>query len=527
MTLLIVPIAGHDIAEVRDRVERAVTVGADAIELRVDRMGELSSEALRALRLETPRHVPFILTIRSAAEGGAWDGNDDDRVSRLIELGPFVEYIDVELALWRRSANIRQKIELALHRADRVSQEGGREEIEFAERRRLILSCHDTKSRPQTMQSTLVEMFGEPACTVAKLAWRARSIRDNFEALEHEQIAPKPAMLLCMGDDGLMSRVLAKKVGAFGTFASLERGQESAPGQPTIAELKELYRWDAIDADTALFGVIGDPVAHSLSPRMHNAAFAALGLNALFLPMHVNAGYESFKAFMLESTARRWLHFRGCSVTIPHKEDALRFCRAQGAAVDERAARIGAVNTLVLDAAGNLSAFNTDYDGARACIEEALAAQRRSSSGAAAAVLGAGGVARAAVAALVDLGADVTIFNRTEARGRALADEFGCRCAPWDARITARPDLVVNCTSIGMRPADEERLLSPGALAERPLVFDTVYRDGLTALISEARAAGCPTIDGRDLLLRQGMRQFQLWTGHLAPQAVMSRAVSG
>lgn len=346
MTLLIAPVSGEHIDDVRGKVEAAIAGGADAIELRIDLIGELSVDDLRTLRLSTPQEVPFILTIRSVGEGGQWDGGDDDRVSRMIELGPFVDYIDVELDLWRRSANIRQKIELALHRADPAYQDGGEDASSFVARRKLILSKHDLTGRPATLQKDLVEMLSEPACEVPKIAWRARTVRDNFEALELTQGCAKPPMLICMGEEGVLSRVAARKVGAFGAFAAIGRGLGTAAGQPTIEEFKSLYGWDRIDPQTSLYGVIGDPVAHSLSPMVHNAAFAGANINAVYLPIRVWPGYESFKAFMIELLARPWLGFRGFSITIPHKENALRFLVESVGDITADAKRIGAINTL-------------------------------------------------------------------------------------------------------------------------------------------------------------------------------------
>lgn len=513
MTLLIAPVSGEYIDDVRGQVEAAIAGGADAIELRLDLIGELSADDLRTLRLNTPHEVPFILTIRSVDEGGQWDGGDDDRVSRMIELGPFVDYIDVELELWRRSANIRQKIELALHRADPAYQDGGEDASSFVARRKLILSRHDFTGRPATLQKDLVEMLSEPACEVPKIAWRARTVRDNFEALELTRGCAKPPMLICMGEEGILSRVASRKFGAFGTFAAVGRGLGTAAGQPTIEEFTSLHRWDCIDRETALYGVIGDPVAHSLSPMVHNAAFAGAEINAVYVPLRVLPGYESFKAFMVEVLARPWLGFRGFSITIPHKENALRFLLESGGDVSADAQRIGAVNTLLIHDNGQVSGSNTDYDGVLSCLREMIGSVPVSKSPLRAAVLGAGGVARAVVAALRQIEAEITIYNRTPGRAAKLASAFACGHAPWEKRMTADFDLLVNCTAVGLAPDSGNSPMPAEALKPPLIVFDTVYRPVRTRLLQDAALARCRTISGLELFVRQAEAQYRTWTG--------------
>lgn len=513
MTLLIAPVSGEHIDDVRGQVEAALAGGADAIELRLDLIGELSADDLRTLRINTPHEVPFILTIRSVGEGGQWDGGDDDRVSRMIELGPFVDYIDVELELWRRSANIRQKIELALHRADPAYQNGGEDASSFVARRKLILSRHDFTGRPATLQKDLVEMLSEPACEVPKIAWRARTVRDNFEALELTRGCAKPPMLICMGEEGVLSRVASRKVGAFGTFAAVGTGLGTAAGQPTIKAFKSHYQWNRIDRETALYGVIGDPVSHSLSPTIHNAAFAGAEINAVYVPFRVLPGYESFKAFMVEALARPWLGFRGFSVTIPHKEHALSFLVESGGEVAPDARRIGAVNTLLINDKGRLSGSNTDYEGILSCLREAMLDAQVSKSPMRAVVLGAGGVARAVVAALRLFDAEVTICNRTPERAAKLAAEFDCAHTPWEGRSAANFDVLVNCTSVGLAPNSDHSPMPAEALRAPLIVFDTVYRPVQTRLLKDAALAGCKTISGLELFVRQAESQFRTWTG--------------
>ncbi|MBN2563441.1 MAG: type I 3-dehydroquinate dehydratase [Phycisphaerae bacterium] len=577
MTLLAAPVFGNSIEQIRRDREAAVKHGADLIELRIDLMEGVSDDDIRSLR--NSRGLPIILTIRSAAEGGRWPGDDDERIGRLIALGPFVDYIDVELATYQRSADIRQKIGLALKCAGYVSQAGGKEENVHPGKRKLILSRHDLTSRPPTLQADFVAMLDEPACHVPKLVWRGRTIRDNFEAFDLMRESPRPAIVICMGEEGLLSRVLARKFGAFATFAAVAAGSETAAGQASIADMKELYRWDAIDGDTRVYGVIGDPVGHSISPRVHNAAFAATGENAVYLPMRVGPSYESFKAFMSEVLARPWLDFRGFSVTIPHKENAVRYLREAGGTIDPLAERLGAVNTLSLTTDGRLTGHNTDCAAAIDAIAAGLRTSRAKPrdaeasaagapglgrgvaerpvgsrpfeehppakaggsrdgvqmesalSGLGVAVLGAGGAARAIVAGLAEAGAHVTIFNRTEDKARALAETFGCRHLPWPQRVKADATLVVNCTSVGLWPAVNASPLPATALRPGMTVFDTIYNPLRTRLLREADDCGCATIDGLTMFALQARAQFEIWTGRRLPaetiRQVAVKAVGG
>lgn len=528
MTLIAVSIAAPDIDQMRARAHEAREAGATLIELRLDYLETIPVEQLSSLCTSLRPEAKVLLTIRSKNEGGVFDGDDAERISRLIEVGPMADFLDVEWATWQASANIRQKVGLALKRAGHISQAGGVEEIEHAGPRRLILSRHDLKSRPSTLMSDLVAMLTEEACDVPKLAWRARTLRDNFEAFELMRASPKPPIVICMGEDGLMSRVLAGKFGAFATFASPRPGAETAAGQVDLETLHQLYRFPSISPKTRVYGVVGDPVGHSLSPAIHNAAFEAKKYDAVYLPMRVHPGYESFKAFMVEVPARPWLDICGLSITAPHKENAFRFVSEQGGMIDPAHRKLGALNTIMLAGPGmaaypyaKLVGANTDYEAGAKLLREAFAA-RGSLAGLRVSILGAGGVARSFVAMLAEAGAEVTIFNRNRPRAAALAAEFNVRDADWNNR-PGKPDLLINCTPIGQSPKEDESPVPADRLAD-VTVFDTVYVPYETRLIREARQVGCKTILGLDLLLAQAALQFELWTGQPAPVALMHAA---
>jgi 3-dehydroquinate dehydratase/shikimate dehydrogenase len=339
-----------------------------------------------------------------------------------------------------------------------------------------------------------------------------------------------------MGEAGLISRVLAKKFGGFLTFASLGSGAETAPGQVSIHDMKRLYRWDAIGPETKVYGVVANPVAHSMSPAIHNAAFDEAGYNGVYLPMLVNAGYESFKAFMESFVPFEGLDLSGLSITIPHKQNALKYLQEKGAAVDPLAASIGAVNTISIDrsdGAPKLSGTSTDYGAILDSITDKLGITREQLGDYRVAVIGAGGTGRTAVAALAHYGATVVVYNRTKDRADALAEEFNGKSGRVvSARLEKLCDscchIFVNTTSVGMHPNVDESPLGDRLPAFTPgetLVFDTVYNPVETKLLKQAKAAGAKTINGVEMFVRQAAAQFELWTGKPAPVRVMRGVV--
>ena len=320
MTHLCVPIFVSSTEQGLAAAARAAEHGADLIEYRIDTFTD--PEALAALLKASP--LPCILTCRAADEGGQGELSDEDRLS-VLNLPAIADarFIDLELATFKR----HPQPHLALAHS-------------------LILSSHDFKSRPDRLYNILTELNESPA-NIVKLVWTARTIRDNLEAFEILINRQKPTIALCMGESGLLSRVLAKKFGGFLTFASLTAAAGTAPGQVTIADIKRLYRWDAVSPNTRVYGVVGSPVAHSMSPAIHNAAFESISHDGIYLPLLVNPGYESFKAFMESFLAFAPLHLSGLSITLPHKENALRYLKEKGAQIDPLAEAIGALNTIV------------------------------------------------------------------------------------------------------------------------------------------------------------------------------------
>jgi 3-dehydroquinate dehydratase / shikimate dehydrogenase len=371
---------------------------------------------------------------------------------------------------------------------------------------------------------------------VVKLAWRARSLRDNLEAFEIISQRHKPTIALCMGEEGLASRVLARKFGALLTFAALDHDTGTAPGQPTVAQLKRLYRWDKLGPETRVFGVIGFPLGHSMSPAVHNAGFDAVGYDGVYLPMPIPAAWEHFKATVSSWLAMPSLHFRGTSVTIPHKENLLRFVREQGGEIEPLAERIGAANTLAVREDGSLYAANTDYAAALDAVCDGMGINREDLKGMRIAVIGAGGAARAIVAGFAHYGATVVVYNRTLEKAQALVDQFDGQsgkvvAARLDKLCDSCCQVFINCTPIGMHPNVDETPM-PGAPTGKEgwgpgtVMFDTIYNPVQTRLLREARTAGCVTIGGAEMFVRQAAAQFKLWTGVDAPTEVFRKILA-
>jgi 3-dehydroquinate dehydratase/shikimate dehydrogenase len=317
-----------------------------------------------------------------------------------------------------------------------------------------------------------------------------------------------------MGEEGVASRILAAKFGGFVTFASVGAGRESAPGQLDIETMLNMYHFRNIDADTEVYGVAANPVAHSMSPAIHNAAFAATGKNAVYIPLKTNDC-----AALLHGLVP--LGLRGLSVTIPHKQE---MCSLMDG-VDDLCAAIGAVNT-VLAKGGQLMGRNTDVDAAMAAIVSAARrAEIDSIAGRKVLLVGAGGAGRAIAYGLRAHESEVVIANRTLSRAQKLAAELDCEACSLDDMSTIDCDILVNATSIGMWPNTDSSPVPAEMLRPGMVVFDSVYNPVETRLLSDAAEAGCATATGLEWFVSQAAAQFEWWTGTPAPLEVMERVV--
>ena len=424
---------------------------------------------------------PVVLTLRRRANGGGFDGSEEAQVQILKSLcGAF---IDLEI----------ETIETFL---------GGSLASLKSTSSAWIASYHNFRETPPDL-AAIYRRLKNSGADILKIATQALSFEDNFRLLEQAQVAQQdgiPIIIAAMGELGAFSRLVATGRGSLWTYASLQKGRESASGQFTAAELKHLYSVDDVNESTQVYGVIGWPIGHSLSPHIHNPALRQLGLNARYLPFSIKD---------LNDFGPHLRRFAGFSVTIPHKVRILDFVDEVDATVKET----GAANTLV-NRGQKLFAFNTDVYGTDQALKKAFEAGVYRAT-----LLGTGGAARAAALVLKERECVVTVLARDARKAGRFAGEFGFASDALNQAGRYKGDLLINATSVGMFPAIDECPLPTDALNYR-YVFDMVYNPLETRLLREARR-GSVVISGVEMFVAQAARQFELWTGQEAPAALM------
>lgn len=523
MTLLVASIAEADFPEVKRQAETAWASGAQAVELRLDAYSDRI--ALLADYLKAHQNCTWIVTCRSVEEGGRFAGPGSERISRIVTAAQGSgAYIDLELADWRRCAEARRQI------AGLTASGHGR-------RCRLILSVHDVRGKPDDLPHLADELTSIPDIACAKLAYRAEHVCESFAALDLMHAAMggedtsgvlctareqwrigvdsgetgRPGLTaIAMGEDGLWTRILPRKFAGFASYCSLEPESATASGQIPLSDMIHRYRWQAIDGSTCVFGVIGEPVAHSMSPLVFNRWFADAGINAVYVPLRVrSSGGKELDEFLDGCLFRPWLDIGGFSVTTPHKASALRWAGRGG---DTIATRIGAANTLVFDPGGR-RAHNTDCAAAVSSLAAALGATGSGLAGLSVDLLGTGGAARAVLYGLHEAGCRVCVYGRSVEKAIHLACEHGGTAAAWGARTAGQGDVLVNCTNVGMWPEVNASPMPADGLSRYKLAFDLIYRPLQTRLLSDAAMRGVSTLNGLDMFVRQAAMQFELWTG--------------
>ncbi|MFM8735504.1 MAG: shikimate dehydrogenase [Pirellulales bacterium] len=476
----------HMIAEHKHLVDNGIRL----VELRLDYIqGEVNVK-----RLLKDRPCPVIVTCRRKADGGRWEHSEDSRLRLLrTAIVEGADYVDLEDDV-----------------APTVRRYGATKRI---------VSHHDFQKTPADL-TLLHKRLASLDADVVKIATMANHPTDNLRMLQMVHASKVPTVGICMGDIGVPTRVLAGRAGAPFTFATFNEDRVLAPGQIGWRQMQELYRYDSITPATRIFGVVADPVGHSLSPAVHNAALAAAGIDAVYLPFRVPA--EQIDEFL--AGAARW-PLAGLSVTIPHKEAVLR----HAAGVDDLVKAIGAANTLTFSPTG-VTAANTDATAAVESLVAALQGDEPAKEQAgiglkSAIVLGAGGAARAVAFGLKQRGIEVTVASRTAERGKKIAAEVGCKAVDWSARHRMPYDCIVNATPVGMHPNVDESPYDKEHLRPYMVVFDTVYNPETTLLIKEARSTGCRTVTGVEMFVRQAAIQFRIWHGTEPPEGVMREAL--
>ena len=470
---------------------------ADLIELRLDYLRDFDfgdQSALASLLEGKP--LPVIITCRASSEGGKQQVDDDIRLRLLIEgARDAADYCDIEAAHYEQASALCPDIS------------------------RLIVSYHNFDETPVGLDAVYDRVIALPAA-VHKIVTRANTITDSlaiFNLLERARAEGRQFIAIAMGPAGIITRVLGTSRGSFLTYGSLSSGKESAEGQLTCEELIDLYRIRRFSSGTGITGIIGSPVAHSASPAMHNRAFAELDLDFVYLPFEVDGLAEFFGRFVSPASREIDWNIRGLSVTIPHKSAVIPLLDE----VNETASKVGAVNTVVVSD-GRLIGYNTDVQGAMEPLERVCELKGENC-----AVIGAGGAARAVIYGLLERGARVRVFARNSRAAQSISESFGVAISPIESLAQSDVRVIINTTPVGMRGHSEGSTPLPGeALQGRLIVYDLVYNPLETRLLIDARAAGCRTISGLEMLIAQAALQFELWTGKKPPIEEMRSAGS-
>ena len=467
----------HMIAEHRHMVSQ----GAELVELRLDYL----SGDVRFRELLDDRPGPVIVTCRREKDGGRYTGSEASRLSMLrMAIAEGVEYVDIE-------------------------EDIATEITRYGDTKRII-SLHNFHKTPSDLRSIHARMSTLDA-DIIKIATLANTPDDNIQMFDLMQSAAIPTIGICMGEIGTPSRLLAGKFGAPFTYATFHAERSLAPGQLSFSEMRDIYHYDQIKADTDVYAVIGDPIAHSHSPLIHNAAFRAIGTNAVYLPMRIRS--EHLEAF-LHNAPR--MGIRGISITIPHKEAVAKLLKQ----VDRVIVGTGAANTLIFSPRGMVG-YNTDSRAAIDSLEMRLPEDADGLEDKTVLILGAGGAAKAVAYSLLSRGADVVISSRTQERSQKLTQQLDCRSVSWKSRHGIECSVLINCTPVGMHPNVDSTPFDRHYLKPSMTVLDTVYNPENTLLIKEAQSQGCVTVTGTEMFVRQAALQFRLFSGVEPPEEIM------
>jgi 3-dehydroquinate dehydratase/shikimate dehydrogenase len=487
-----VPVCVERASELAPAILRASAV-ADVIELRLDYLAEMEREpALPLLKawLDSSNH-PVILTFRPAGQGGRTSSSLDLRRrfwSSLISLSDR-SWFDLELEM---------VLDLVARRPT---------DQPLIDWSRVICSHHDFTGIPANLDELYRRMASTPA-RILKIALQANDATDClpiFRLLELAQQQGREMIAIAMGQAGIMTRILGPSRGSFLSYGALDDSSANAPGQLTAKVLRQVYRIEKLNHETKVCGWMGSPVGHSLSPQIHNAAFGAAGINAVYIPFEVRDPDQFLRRMARPRSRELDWGFSGLSVTAPHKAVVMKSLDW----IDPLAKAIGAVNTIVIRG-DEMHGYNTDAAGFLAPLKQRLGSLRAARS----AIIGAGGGARAALWALRGEGAEVSLFVRDPSRTEHAPAGLEVKCYPLSSASFDGFDVVVNATPIGTRGALEDQTL---ATAEQfrgvRLAYDLVYNPLETRFLRAARAAGCETLGGIEMLLAQAVEQFKLWIG--------------
>ena len=487
--MIILSLIERDMAAMRREILSAPE-RAGAVEVRLDTLPGVDPTLLFE---GAPR--PLVATCRRRADGGFFRGTEKARREVLWSaVAAGASYVDVEFG----TASAQLASDLAATPGVGV-----------------ILSHHDRKGMPRDLDGLyrrMARVEGVKAIKIVVTATRPADLVTIRDFLARHRRGTPPLISFCSGVTGVMSRILALEWGSWATYAAAGFGREAAPGQTSLPDLVGMYRIEDVDDDTRFAALIGSPLAHSLSPAIHNAAYHADQVNFRYVPMDL-PGARGLADLKKVAVA---LKIRGFSVTAPWKIKVMKHLDV----IEPSAGKIGAVNTIVCDG-GRLLGFNTDASGGLAAMQEALGDLGLTVRGLTVAVVGSGGSARALAHAAAGAGAKVLVASRSIAPGRALARAAGARHVPLSQLSRERYDVLVNCTPVGM--GADAMPVSDRAIKGR-LVYDVIYHQEATSLIKKARARGIATLGGLEMLVRQAAEQYTLFTGRTAPIDLMRDA---
>ncbi|MGH9513805.1 MAG: shikimate dehydrogenase [Terriglobales bacterium] len=484
-----VAVTGNDPAEMMDKAEALVRDNA-FIEFRLDYLSHPARAVPKIKKFaEYHPHVTAIATCRRVASDGKFRGS-------------IASQLDI---LAKSSAAGCQLVDIELQSAVRCNPQ---QLQKLRSKAALVLSHHDFRST-KNLDKTLEKMVSIPA-DFYKIVSTATTLSDNVTIMKFlEENGEQYSLVgLCMGEQGIISRVLGVRAGSAFTFAAVSPDERTAPGQVTAQELRSTYRIEQIDAATRVYGVAGDPVAHSLSPAIMNAALSRENVNGVYVALHA----KTLKDLL---TCVREIPIHGLSITMPYKQAIVSHLDN----TDSQTTKIGACNTVVRAQDGKLYGFNTDAVGVVRPLEQRITLEK-----ARILVLGAGGAARAAVFGLKERGAEVYILNRSAVPAQKLARQAKARAIKRPDLKKVSFDVIVNATPVGMTNTRESPLTADEIRSR--YLFEMIYDPPETQLVRLARQRGVEVIPGMEMFVHQAARQFEIWTGKPAPWDDMLKVVS-
>ncbi|XWS42672.1 hypothetical protein CRYUN_Cryun16bG0034200 [Craigia yunnanensis] len=482
--MICAPLMAQSVEQMVKDMHQAKAEGAQLVEIRLDYIKNFQPHQDIQIILKN-KPLPVIIVYRPKWEGGQYEGDEHSRLEALhlaTEMG--ADYIDFEL-----------KVASDLIREQKMKNDSAT---------KFIVSCHINGMTPSDEElNNLAASMQATGADIIKMVSNVSDITEIariFHLLSHCQV---PIIAYSVGERGLISQLLCPKFGGFLAYASIDRN--SFPGMPSLYSVSHTYKFDSLNSETKVFGLVSKPIGHSKGPLLHNPTFRHENFNGVYVPMFVDNLKEFFSIYSSHD-------FAGFSVGFPYKEAVVEFCDE----VHPLAESIGAVNTIVRRPCdGKLIGYNTDCEAAIAAIEDAL--KGTPISGKLFVLVGAGGAGRALAFGAKSRGAQIVIFDIDFERAKSLACAVSGEARPFEELVNFQPvkgAILANATPLGMHPNTAQRIpVAEATLGDYELVFDVVYTPRKTRLLKDAEAAGAIIVGGVEMFLRQAIGQFNLFTG--------------